>query len=141
MANDRRSIPGMPSLMVEMLAAYAFDKKGIQTTYSETLLSWFDFLHGVVSKRQRIGFSDYPNPRGRRHAEKSPWMVIEAIDPENNLTHDWIDQHIDELAGWLLRGRDDMLAAIDRDRKNNPQESLHYLGRVFGTPFKHHCGD
>ena len=108
MNNDRRSIPGIPSLMVEMLAAYAFDKKGIQTTYSETLLSWFDFLHGVVTKRQRVGFSDYPNPRGRRHAEKSPWMVIEAIDPENNLTHDWIDQHIDELASWLQRGREDM---------------------------------
>ena len=71
----------------------------------------------------------------------TPWMVIEPVDPENNLTHDWIDQHIDELAGWLQRGRDDMQRAIDLDRKNNPQESLHHLVRIFGTPFKHHCGD
>jgi hypothetical protein len=141
MANDRRSIPGMPSILLEMLAAYAFDQKGVQPTYSETLLSWFDFLHGTVSQRKRISFSDYPPPRGRRHADKTPWMVIEPVDPENNLTHDWIDQHIDELAGWLQRGRDDMQRAVDLDRKNNPQESLHHLVRIFGTPFKHHCGD
>ena len=141
MANDRRSIPGMPSILLEMLAAYAFDHKGVQATYSETLLSWFEFLNGTVSQRKRIGFNDYPPPRGRRHAEKTPWMVIEPVDPENNLTHDWIDQHIDELAGWFQRGRDDMQRAIDLDRKNNPQESLHHLVRIFGTPFKHHCGD
>lgn len=140
MANDRRSIPGMPSLLIEMLAAYAYDHKGVQASYSETLLSWFDFLHGVVTQRRRIGFSDYPPPRGRRHAAPTPWMVIEAVDPENNLTHDWIDQHIDELAGWLQRGREDIQRAIDLDRRNNPQESLHHLVRVFGTPFKHHCG-
>lgn len=141
MADDRRSIPGIPSILLEMLAAYAFDQKSVEATYSETLLSWFDFLYGTVSQRKRIGFADYPPPRGRRHADKTPWMVIEPVDPENNLTHDWIDQHIDELAGWLQRGRDDMQRAIDLDRKNNPQESLHHLVRIFGTPFKHHCGD
>ena len=70
----------------------------------------------------------------------APWMVIEPVDPENNLTHKWIDQHIDELAGWLQQGRADMQRAVDLDRKNNPQESLHHLVKIFGTPFKHHCG-
>jgi serine/threonine protein kinase len=140
MAGDRHSISGMPSILIEMLAAYAFDHKKVQATYSETLLSWFDFLHGVVAQRKRIFFADYPPPRGRRHAEKTPWMVIEPVDPENNLTHKWIDQHIDELAGWLQQGRIDMQRAVDLDRKNNPQESLHHLVNIFGTPFKHHCG-
>jgi hypothetical protein len=140
MAGDRHSISGMPSILIEMLAAYAFDHKKVQATYSETLLSWFDFLHGVVAQRKRISFADYPPPRGRRHAEKTPWMVIEPVDPENNLTHKWIDQHIDELAGWLQQGRVDMQRAVDLDRKNNPQESLHHLVNIFGTPFKHHCG-
>lgn len=141
MANDRRSIPGMPSILLEMLAAHAFDHKGVQATYSETLLTWFDFLYGTVSKSKRISFSDYPPPRGRPHAPKTPWMVIEPVDPANNLTHDWIDQHIEELGGWFRRGRDDMQQAIDLDRRNNPQESLHHLVHIFGTPFKHHCGD
>ncbi len=141
MANDRHAIRGMPSILLEMLAAHAFDHKGVAATYSETLLSWFDFLSVTVAQRKPISFRDYPPPRGRRSPAKTPWMVIEPVDPENNLTHDWIDQQIEELAGWLLRGRDDMQRAIDLDRKNNPQESLHHLVRIFGTPFKHHCGD
>jgi serine/threonine protein kinase len=141
MNNDNRSIPGIPSLVVEMLAAHAFDQKGVAATYGETLSTWFDFLYGAVLNRKRIGFSDYQPPRGRRHAAPATWMVIDPVDPENNLTHDWIDQHVDELALWLNRGRDDLQRAIDLDRRNNPQESLHHLVRIFGTPFKHHCGD
>jgi serine/threonine protein kinase len=140
MNNDRNSIPGIPSLLVEMMAAHAFDQKGVQATYSETLLSWFDHLHDVVSRRTTIRFSDYQPPRGRRHAAKTPWMVIEPVDPENNLTHDWIDQNINELAEWLQRARIDMQQAVDLDRRNNHQESLHHLVRVFGSPFKHNCG-
>lgn len=140
MNNDRNSIPGIPSLLVEMMAAHAFDQKGVQATYSETLLSWFDHLHDVVSRRTTIRFSDYPPPKGRRHAAKTPWMVVEPVDPENNLTHDWIDQNINELAEWLQRARVDMQRAVDLDRKSNHQESLHHLVRIFGTPFKHNCG-
>ena len=141
MNDDRNSIAHIPSILIEMLSASAFDQKSVQATYSETLLSWFDHLYGVVSQRKRISFPDYLPPRGRRHADKTPWMVIEPVDPQNNLTHDWNDQHIEELAGWLKRGRDDLRAAVDLDRRNNPQESLHYLVRIFGSPFKHHCGD
>lgn len=140
MANDRQSIPTIPSILIELLAAHAFDRLGVKLTYSETLASWFDFLYGEVQRRETIRFADYPPPRGRRQAEPTPWMVIEPVDPENNITKDWIDQHIDELAGWLLRGREDLQRAIDLDRRNNSQESLHHLVRVFGTPFKHHCG-
>ena len=67
-------------------------------------------------------------------------MVVEPVDPENNLTHDWIDQNINELAEWLQRARVDMQRAVDLDRKSNHQESLHHLVRIFGTPFKHNCG-
>ena len=140
MANDRQSIPAIPSILIELLAAHAYDRLGVKLTYSETLASWFDFLYGEVQRRQSIRFADYPPPRGRRHAAPTPWMVIEPVDPENNITKDWIDQHIEELANWLLRGRDDLQRAIDLDRRNNSQESLHHLVRVFGTPFKHHCG-
>lgn len=141
MNNDRQSIPGIPSLMLEMMAAHAFDQKGVEATYSATLLSWFDHLHDVVSRRTPIRFQDYPPPPGRRHAAKTPWMVMEPVDPENNLTHDWNDQHIAELASWLQRARTDMQRAVDLDRRNNPQESLHHLVQIFGTPFKHNCGD
>jgi hypothetical protein len=140
MENDHHSIPGMPSILIDMLAAYAYDQQSVRATYSETLLSWFDFLYGVTSRRQRISFRDYPPPRGRSHAPPSTWMVIEPVDPENNLTKKWIDQHVDELGAWLKKGRDDMQQAVDLDRRGNHQESLHHLVRLFGTPFKNHCG-
>lgn len=138
MDRDKRSIPNVPSIVIDMLAAYAYDNKRVQPTYAETLRTWFDFLYTVVKKRQTIRFSDFPPPRGRRHAPPSAWSIIDPVDPENNLTHDWIDQHIDELADWLLRARDDMQHAIDLDRRDNHQESLHYLVRLFGPPFKQH---
>lgn len=139
MKNDRRSIPNLPSIVIDMLAAYAFDKRLVRATYSETLYDWFDFLHAAVLRRQRISFTDYPLPPRRPHAPATPWMVIDPVDPSNNLTRKWIDQHVDELAGWLLQGRTDLGKAIDLDRRNNPQESLHYLVRLFGPPFRSHC--
>lgn len=139
MKNDRHSIPGLPSIVIDMLAAYAFDKRQVHATYSETLYDWFDFLHAAVLRRQRISFSDYPLPPKRPHAPVTPWMVIDPVDPSNNFTRKWIDQHVDELAGWLLQGRTDLGKAIDLDRRNNHQESLHYLVRLFGPPFRNHC--
>lgn len=139
MKDNRHSIPGLPSVVLDLLAAYAFDKRQVRATYSETLEDWFDFLHAAVLRRQRISFSDYPLPPKRPHAPSSTWMVIDPVDPANNITHKWIDQHVAELADWLLQGRTDLRTAIDRDRQNNPQESLHYLVRVFGPPFRNHC--
>ena len=139
MKNDRHSIPNLPSIVIDMLAAYAFDKGQVRATYSETLYDWFDFLYDAVQRRQRISFTDYPMPRNRPHAPKTPWMVLDPVDPSNNLTRNWIDQHVDELAGWLLQARMDLGKAIDLDRRNNHQESLHYLVQLLGPPFRSHC--
>ena len=59
MNDDRNSIAHIPSILIEMLSASAFDQKSVQATCSETLLSWFDHLYGVVSQRKRISFPDY----------------------------------------------------------------------------------
>lgn len=139
MKNHRRSIRSLPSIVIDMMAAYAFDNRQVRATYSETLYVWFDFLYDAVQRRKRISFTDYPMPRNRPHAPKTPWMVIDPVDPSNNLTRNWIDQHVDELAGWLLQARLDLGKAIDLDRRNNHQESLHYLVQLLGPPFRTHC--
>lgn len=132
------SIGGVPTILIDLLAARAFDVRGVRATYAETLRDWFDWLHGALVRRERITFPDYA---AGGSADAAEWVVLDPVNPKNNLARGWTAQQVEELAGWLRTSREALQEAIDLDRRGLDGESLHRLVRLFGPPFRKNCGD
>lgn len=136
-ASDR--FKSVPTMLIDLLCARAFDRLKVDATYGETLRRWFDFLHPVVMRRERVAFPDFA-PTQLHPIPGAEWMVLDPVNPQNNVAGGLHAQHIDELALWLKEGRDHIQQAVDYDRTGNDQQSLHHLTKLFGSPFKHFCG-
>jgi hypothetical protein len=131
-----RSVTDVPSFLVILLAAYAFDQRGVQATYGETVADWFGFLARAVRKRTRVFFTDFaPAPAVEVGAL---WFVHDPVNPGNNLVEKWSGLMCDEFADWLEESRDAMyevIAAFDDEREI---DGMNGLVVVFGNPFRHH---
>jgi hypothetical protein len=131
------SISSIPSFLIDLLAAKAYDVRGIQTTYPQTLANWFNYLASVVRNREAVWFNDY---------YKSPvldpsksWHVMDPVMPENNIVRGWAGYQIDELAAWLQEASEIMNRAIVADLLGDDSDSLENLKQVFGKIFQSHC--
>jgi len=131
-----RTIQEIPSFLVNLLAAYAFDYRGVRTTYGETVADWFGFLARIVRTRTAISFADFgPKPLA---PTAGTWAVKDPVNPDNNLVDGWSGTMCDELVDWLDESRDQMyeaIAAFDDDREN---DGVACLVRVFGNAIRHH---
>lgn len=129
----------MPSVIVDLLCAAAFDARSVQATYPETLADWFGWLHRVAKTRQTVHFADFgERPPATRGAT---WVVADPVNSENNVVAPWTALRVDELAAWLAASRDHLNRAIARDHRGDDAGSLAALVDVFGTAFRDHCGD
>jgi tRNA nucleotidyltransferase (CCA-adding enzyme) len=129
----------VPSIIVDLLCAKAFDKFSVQTTYAQTLAEWFAYLAHVVTKKERVAFSDYakiPAPDNT-----TVWQVLDPVNPQNNVARKLQSYEIDELAEWFCNGRDAWNRAIAADLNGDDSRSLEHLVTLFGNSFKNHCED
>ncbi|MDP2313824.1 MAG: CBASS oligonucleotide cyclase [Pseudomonadota bacterium] len=129
----------VPTIVIDLLAAAAFDAQKVEATYHDTLAGWFGWLTHAVKTRQRLAFQDFvalPAPNGA-----AVWEVLDPVNPENNVVGRWSRLQVEQLAGWLGDARDAMHRAIRADALGNDRESLSHLVGLFGSPFKHYCGD
>ena len=130
---DVERVPTMP---VELLCAYAFDKHGVERTYPDTLLKWFGFLANAVSKRSPIYFADYvkwTNP-----PSFTPWAVVDPVNPKNNVASGFKNLDVDMIASWLESARDAVAQAMSQDLDGNENAALEALVPVFGSPVLNH---
>lgn len=132
------SITELPTFVVDLLSAKAFDTQSVGETYAETLASWSGFLANLVQKRTAVYFADFGSPRV---VPRATWVVLDPVNPENNATAAWTGLMADELAEWLGEGRDAWSRAIGADLRGDDRASLEALVALFGSPFRHHCGD
>jgi tRNA nucleotidyltransferase (CCA-adding enzyme) len=72
-----------PTILIDLLGAYAYDKLGVCNTYTETLGHWFSMLADVVERRTAVYFSDF-NTSAHICAE-GVWSVIDPVNPDNNI--------------------------------------------------------
>jgi hypothetical protein len=132
---DNAGLTDVPSFLINLLAAHAFDVRGVRETYSDTITDWFGHLARIVRKRIPIAFTDFghaPAP------SETTWAVYDPVNAENNVVSSWTGTMCDELAEWLEEARDamyDVIAAFDDGRENDGLDSL---TKVFGTPIIHH---
>ena len=131
------TISEIPSFLIDLLAAKAYDKLGVDTTYPQTLANWFNYLASIVKKREVVWFNDYyknPNP-----SEFDIWKVMDPVMPNNNITKNWVGYQVDELARWFQEASEEMNRAIVSDLMCEDSSSLDSLKKVFGKIFQQHC--
>jgi hypothetical protein len=130
------SLTSVPSFLLNLLAAHAFDHRGVQPTYGETLADWFGFLARVARKRLPVVFEDYgPAPKVTGNAV---WSVLDPVNADNNVVEKWSGIMCDEFAEWLEDARDTMYEAITAFDDERDGDGLECLERIFGTPILHH---
>jgi len=130
--DDARVLTSVPSFLINLLAAHAFDNRSVRDTYGETIADWFGFLARVVRQRTAVLFTAV-KPGGT-----AIWLVQDPVNPDNNVVDKWSGTMCDEFADWLEESRDTMyetIAAFNGCREN---DGLDCLVRVFGTPIRHH---
>lgn len=129
----------VPTIVIDLVCSNAFDNCQVQMTYPETLAQWFGWAAHIARKRAPIVFTDYA-PSGPQPST-SPWMVLDPVNPDNNVVASWSSWQVEEFTSWLEEGRDQINTAIRHDLAGDSSESLRCLVKLFGSPFKHHCGD
>jgi hypothetical protein len=126
-----------PSALMDWLAAYAFDRLGVEKTYAETLAKWYGFLADVIKSRRPVYFTDYyaqPNLD-----TGATWTVLDPVNPDNNIVSKWNTAKINEFASWFEKARDSWSRIIRYDIDGEDNLALNELVKIFGNPFKHHC--
>jgi Second Messenger Oligonucleotide or Dinucleotide Synthetase domain len=121
-----------PTILIDLLSAYAYDRVGVCNTYTETLAQWFSFLADVVEQRTSIYFSDFIKSTQRPSGEV--WSVVDPVNTENNIAGYLGNAEISVLSEWLSQARDDVLQAIAADNDDDESAAIDALIPVFGTP-------
>lgn len=125
-----------PTILIDLLCAYAYDKTGVDNTYPSTLARWFGLLAHEVEQRTPIYFSDFIVWNAPPNAKR--WAVIDPINSGNNIAEYLGNAEIDVLAEWLAQSRDAVFQAIVADREDDESAALEALVLIFGNHIIHH---
>lgn len=126
----------VPTIVIDLLCAHAFDALGVERTYPDTLLRWFGFLADVAARRAPVYFTDYtawPTP-----PTATPWAIVDPVNKQNNVGSRFSALDVETLAGWLSDARDDLAQAISQDLAGQERASLDALVPIFGNAILHH---
>lgn len=123
----------VPSFLLDLLCAYAYDHRSVDKTYPGTLAMWFGFLANVVRYRKDVIFGSLID---KNHSNGALWRVIDPIDADNNVVAKWTNAKINELARWLEDSRDEINRAVRYDEAGEDNASMECLMKLFGKAFK-----
>lgn len=125
----------VPSFLLDLLCAHAYDKHSVSETYPETLAQWFGTLANVVKTRKDVYFDSFPetSTNGAR------WRVIDPIDGTNNVVGSWGEASINELARLFEVARDEMHKVIRFSEEGDDVSAMDSMVKLFGNAFKNNC--
>ena len=124
----------VPSFLIDLLCAYAYDKLSVKETYAHTISDWFGYLGHIIKTKESIIFTEnYSKPSVDSQVL---WTVLDPVNVQNNIVKKWDNLKISELASWFSTSHDDLNRAIAKDLSGNDSGSLDELVGVFGNPFK-----
>jgi hypothetical protein len=127
--------------LVELLCASAYDRLGVEPTYTETLFKWFGWLATVTARRLPISFNDYPSIEPIRAGiqENQLWQVLDPVNANNNVVHtNWGNIELDEFASWLAAARDALSRLLSHESAGNDGIVDDILAELFGNPILTH---
>ena len=126
----------VPSFLLSLLSAHAFDARSVKTTYADTLADWFGHIARVVRQKHLVAFNDYKSTFLAPSA--GAWSVIDPVNGANNIVARMSGFEIEELADWFEEARDAMLEAIVAFTDDRETDGLDALSTVFGNGFRNH---
>jgi hypothetical protein len=127
----------IPSFLVELLCAKAFDDESVQGKYPETLVTWFDRIYSYVAKRGDVTFRDFGTPKPELIS--ALWRVIDPVNTENNaVPAAWGGIQVDEIRDWAARARDKLQQAIAFEMRGRDADAVALVADIFGNSFKNH---
>jgi len=130
-------IEEVPSFLILLLCAKAFDEDSVRPTWPETLQNWFDRIQSYASRRANVTFGEFATPRPEKIMH--PWKVIDPLNGENNaVPSSWGNIQIDELCSWARAARDKVQQAIAHDLCGRTTDAVANMSDVFGPTFKSH---
>lgn len=132
--NDKLSIP---SFLINLLSAKAYETCGDDTTYPQTLANWFSYLAHVVKQKETIWFKDYY--KSITPDTSKTWTVLDPVMSDNNIVKSWSWYQVDDLAEWLQEAAEIINRAIVADLDGRDADSLAQLQLLFGKIFSSHC--
>lgn len=130
-------ISDIPSFVVELLCAKAFDEASLTTQYAETLVTWFDRIYGYAAKRADVTFCDFGTPQLEKVS--ALWRVIDPVNTTNNaVPAAWGNIQIDELRDYAALARDKLQQAIAFEIRGRDNDAIALVAEIFGTSFTNH---
>jgi hypothetical protein len=128
----------VPSFLIDLLCAKAFDALGTTSNYHETLARWFGYLANTVSNRKMVYFPDFISNQPSQSNDK--WRVLDPVNFENNVVSGWPNYDIDEFSSWFAEARDRMAEAMVTDQHQDETAMMEPLIGLFGNAIKSHGG-
>lgn len=127
----------IPSFLVNLLAATAYEQCGDDTTYPQTLANWFSYLAYLVESKETVWFKDFYKTISPDST--ATWRVLDPVMPGNNIVKNWSWYERQDLADWLQEASEIMNRAIVADLDGRDSDSLTELQLLFGKIFSSHC--
>jgi hypothetical protein len=127
--------------LIELLCASAYDRLGVEATYTETISKWFAWLATVTARRLPISFNDYSSiePLRADNQGNQLWQVLDPVNVNNNVVHtNWGNIEIDEFASWFTAGRDALNRLLAHESAGNDGIVDDILTELFGNPILTH---
>jgi len=135
------SIDEVRTTLIELLCASAYDRLGVDTTYTKTLVKWFAWLASVTARRTSVSFSDYPSvePFNPDAPGNALWQVVDPVNANNNVVHStWGNVELEEFASWFADARDAMSRLVAHEAAGNDGTVDDILADLFGNPILTH---
>jgi hypothetical protein len=135
------SIEEIRTTLIELLCASAYDKLGVEATYTETLLKWFSWLATVTSQRMRVSFNDFASiePFNQKAQGNPLWQVVDPVNANNNVVHSqWRNIELEEFAAWFAAARDALGRLVAYEKAGNDSIVDEILADLFGNPVLTH---
>lgn len=133
---DSGALTDVPSFLIILLAAHAFDARGVKATYGETLIDWFGHIARVIRLQQQVAFTDYSKTMPA--AKAGTWSVYDPVNGDNNIVAKMTHLEIEELADWFDEARDEMLNAVVAFEDERDSDGMDALATIFGNAVRHH---
>lgn len=127
----------VPTILIDLLCAKAYDLHQVDETYTETLSRWFGQCAHIVRGRKRVDFNDFVDPS--KTQSSGLWTVLDPVNSGNNVVPtSWTNLELDELAEWFEAARDAMARIITADTEGDESAALAELVVLFGNAIKDH---
>lgn len=130
-------LPEVPTIVIDLLCARAFDDHGVSETYTETLHMWFGKIAHIARGRKRVDFTDFIDPSGSKVV--ADWLILDPTNANNNVVpRGWKNLQLQEFATWFEDARDGMARVVAADVQGRDSAIVTELTEIFGAAFANH---